>query len=280
MADGPDRLWLWHGEPPCSSPEDDFRPWLDLYPVDVATRATDTPRGAVLVCPGGGYVNRAPHEAEPIARRFNACGFHAFVVHYRVSPHRHPAPLLDASRALRLIRAHADEWRVDPARIAVCGFSAGGHLAASLGVHYGMDVLNTGDTAGVSGVALDAFSARPDALILGYPVITSGEFGHRGCFETLLGPDAAPEMLRLMSLELQVTPETPPTFLWHTAEDGGVPVENSLLFAMALHKHNVPFELHVYPYGHHGVGLSPEDPHVATWAELCCEWLRGMGFGG
>jgi len=256
-------LWLWPSEAPYSSPEDDAqRPWLDLYLLD-----TPDVRGAVLVCPGGGYNHLAPHEAEPIARRFNACGFHAFVVHYRVAPHRHPAPLLDASRALRLIRAHADAWRVDPACIAVCGFSAGGHLTASLGVHYGMDVLNTGDD-------LDAISARPDALILGYPVITSGEFAHRGCFDTLLGPDAAPELLRLLSLELQVTSETPPTFLWHTAEDGGVPVENSLLFAAALHKHGVPFELHVYPYGHHGLGLAPEDAHVATWVQLCCAWLH------
>ncbi len=255
-------VWLWSGEPPYSLPEDDFHPWLERYPAETADV-----RGAVLVCPGGGYNHRAAHEAEPIARRFNTCGFHAFVVHYRVTPHRHPAPLLDASRALRLIRAHADAWRVDPARIAVCGFSAGGHLAASLGVHYGMEALNTGDD-------LDAISARPDALILAYPVITSGEFAHRGCFDTLLGPGAAPELRRLMSLELQVTPETPPTFLWHTAEDGSVPVENSLLFAAALHKHGVPFELHVYPHGRHGLGLAPEDAHVATWAELCGEWLR------
>ena len=170
-----DSLWLWPGEPPCSSPEDDFRPWLEVYSLD-----TQDVHGAVLVCPGGGYVNRAPHEAEPIARRFNDCGFHAFVVQYRVSPHRHPAPLLDVSRALRIIRANAGEWRVDPERIAVCGFSAGGHLTASLGVHYGMDALNVGDD-------LDAISARPDALILGYPVITAGEFGHRGCFDTSAG---------------------------------------------------------------------------------------------
>lgn len=263
-----DSLWLWSGEPPYSSPEDDFRPWLALYPAET----TDV-RGAVLVCPGGGYMNRAPHEAEPVARRFNDCGFHAFVVQYRVLPHQHPAPLLDVSRALRIIRANADAWHVDPDRIAVCGFSAGGHLTASLGVHYGMDVLNVGDD-------LDGVSARPDALILGYPVITAGEFGHRGCFDTLLGSDAAPELVQTMSLELQVTPETPPTFLWHTAEDGGVPVENSLLFAMALRKHGVPFEVHVYPHGRHGLGLSEDDEHVATWSALCCEWLRGMGFGG
>lgn len=259
-------LWLWPGEPPCSSPEDDFRPWLELYPADT----TDV-RGAVLVCPGGGYVNRAPHEAEPIARRFNACGFHVFVVQYRVSPHRHPAPLLDVSRALRMIRAHAGEWHVDANHIAVCGFSAGGHLAASLGVHYGVDVLSAGDD-------LDAVSARPDALILGYPVITAGEFGHRGCFDNLLGADASPEMLRTMSLELHVDTQTPPAFLWHTADDPVVPVENSLLFAMALRKHGVPFELHVYPHGRHGVGLSEDDPHIATWTALCCEWLRGLGW--
>ena len=261
-------LWLWPGEPPHSSLEDDFRPWLELYPL-----AGAAVRGAVLVCPGGGYVNRAPHEATPVVRRFNACGFHAFVVQYRVAPHRHPAPLLDAARALRLIRVHAGEWHVDAEHIAVCGFSAGGHLAASLGVHYGLDALNTGDD-------LDAISARPDALILGYPVITSGTFGHRGCFENLLGPDAAPELLRAMSLELQVAARTPPAFLWHTADDPSVPVENSLLLAMALREHRVPFELHVYPHGRHGVGLSEDDAHIATWTDLCCEWLHGLGFGG
>lgn len=259
-------LWLWPGAPPHSSPEDDFRPWLELYPLDT----TDV-RGAVLVCPGGGYVNRAPHEAEPIARRFNDCGFHAFVVQYRVSPHRHPAPLLDASRALRLIRAHADEWHVDPDRIAVCGFSAGGHLTASLGVHYGMDVLNVGDD-------LDAISARPDALILGYPVISDGPFGHSGCIDNLLGTGAPPELRQMMSLELQVNAQTPPAFLWHTADDPVVPVENSLLFAMALRKHGVPFEVHVYPHGRHGVGLSADDAHISTWTDLCCGWLKGQGW--
>lgn len=258
-------LWLWSEQPPYSDPADNFRPWLELYLLPA-----DRPRGAVLVCPGGGYVTRAPHEAEPIARRFNRAGFHALVVQYRVAPHRHPAPLLDAAQAVRLIRRHAADWQIDPARIAVCGFSAGGHLAASLGVHW--------DKGCASPDGLPQPDCRPDALILCYPVITSGEWAHRGSFQNLLGNDASPDMLQFMSLEQQVNAQTPPAFLWHTVADAGVPVENSLLFVQALRRHGVPFELHFYPEGRHGLGLAPEDAHVATWADLCCGWLEGMGW--
>lgn len=258
---------LWPDVPPASAPEDDFHPWLESYLLP-----TETPLGAVLVCPGGGYNHRAPHEAEPIARRFNASGYHAFVVHYRVAPHRHPAPLLDVARAVRIIRQHAADWRVAPAHVAVLGFSAGGHLTASLGVHFGMSGLQRGD-------ALDAFSPRPDALILCYPVISAGAHSHGGSFETLLGPEASPELRQVMSLECQVTAETPPAFLWHTADDGSVPVENSLLFAQALRDHGVPFELHVYPHGAHGLGLAEGLPHIATWSSLAAEWLAELGFG-
>jgi len=258
---------LWHANPPAGSPEDDFHPWLEVYLVD-----TEVPQSAVLICPGGGYTMRAPHEAAPIAQCCNAAGFHAFVVHYRVAPHRHPAPLLDASRALRLIRHHATDWHVDPTHVALCGFSAGGHLAASLGVHFGLDVLNTEDE-------LDDVDCRPDALILAYPVIsTSKTIGHQGSFASLLGPNPDQELLALMSLENQVTPQTPPTFLWHTADDQVVPVQNSLAFAEALAAEGVPFELHIYPHGPHGLGLSAADPHVATWMSLSVEWLRGMGW--
>lgn len=261
------RMPLWHATPPAGSPKDDFRPWLEAYLVD-----TEVPRSAVLICPGGGYVMRAPHEAAPIAHRYNAAGFHAFVVHYRVAPHRHPAPLLDASRALRLIRHHATDWHVDPTHVAICGFSAGGHLAASLGVHFALDVLNTEDE-------LDDVDCRPDALILAYPVISgSAEIGHEGSFANLLGPDPTPELRTLMSLEKQVTPETPPTFLWHTADDAVVPVQNSLGFAAALAAHRVPFELHIYPHGQHGLGLAESSPHVATWMPLSIEWLQGLGW--
>ncbi len=254
-------LWLWPDEPPCSSPDDSFRPWLELYLL-----AGEVPRGAVLICPGGGYANRAPHEGAPVARRFNEAGFHAFVVQYRVAPHRHPAPLLDAARAMRIIRHYAQEWRVDSGRVAVCGFSAGGHLAASLGVHF--------DHVPPTGDPLDRTPCRPDALILCYPVITAGRFIHRGSFDNLLGANAPEAARQKMSLELQVGAYTPPAFLWHTAQDAGVPVENSLLFAQALRKYGTLFELHIYPRGAHGLGLAPDDPHVATWMTLCCEWLH------
>jgi acetyl esterase/lipase len=266
MTVNAEHLLLWEGQPPASAPEDDFRPWLDLYLLPEPAS-----HGAVLVCPGGGYTGRAPHEQAPIAARYNAAGFHAFVLQYRVAPHRHPAPLLDVSRALRLIRHHATDWHVDAGHIAVCGFSAGGHLTASIGVHFDLDVLNTG-------TVLDASSCRPDGLILAYPVISSGSFAHLGSFHNLLGPDPAPDMLTLMSLENQVTADTPPTFLWHTAEDAAVPVENSLAFARAMDRAGVPFELHVYPKGRHGLGLADEDPHVATWMDLSIAWLKEMGW--
>ena len=259
-------ILLWPGAPPNSAPGNDFRPWLDPFPIQ-----TDTPKGAVLICPGGGYRNRAPHEGTPIARAFNAAGFHAFVVQYRVAPNHHPAPLMDASRALRVIRERADEWKVDRDRIAVCGFSAGGHLAASLGVY-----CDDGDAKAAD--VIERHSCRPNALILCYAVFSTGEFGHRGCWTNLLGENPSEEALRRMSLELRVTEETPPAFLWHTVADPIVPVENALLMAEALRRHKVPFELHVYPEGRHGLGLAPNNPHVATWMGLCCQWLRGMGW--
>jgi acetyl esterase/lipase len=257
---------LWDDVPPASSPEETFRPWLETYTLDV-----DAPQGAVLVCPGGGYANRAAHEAAPVARAFNDAGYHAFVVQYRVAPHRHPEPLLDAARAIQIIRERAAAWHVDQEHVAVCGFSAGGHLTASLGVHHDLEILRE------SGLP-DTAPCRPDALILGYPVISAGVSRHAGSFKNLLGPDPSTAALALMSLERQVTEATPPTFLWHTADDASVPVENSLDFAAALRRHGVPFELHVYPSGRHGLGLAPENPHIATWMDLCCAWLEDMGW--
>ncbi len=247
-------------------PEGDFCPTIDLYPIE-----TDAPRGAVLICPGGGYSHRADHEGEDVARKFNASGLHAFVLQYRVAPNRHPSPLEDAIRAIRIIRSNAKNWKVDPDHVAVCGFSAGGHLAASLGVHYERGHSHAEEM-------LDQIGSRPDAMILSYAVISSGEFRHNGSFENLLGKDAPEELMEKMSLEKQIDAETPPAFLWHTADDAGVPVENSLLFAKQLSKHNIPFELHVYEQGRHGLGLAPEDPHVASWFEHCREWLKRRGW--
>ncbi|HVF09538.1 MAG TPA: alpha/beta hydrolase [Abditibacteriaceae bacterium] len=277
--DGPTEssLWLWAGQSPASQSEADFQPYLELFPL-----ATDEPRGAVLICPGGGYASRAEHEGAVVARRFNEDGFHAFVAQYRVAPQRHPAPLFDVARAIRIIRHRAAQWKVEPSKIAVCGFSAGGHLAASLGVHFNEATPAAGSTPastpGSTPDGLDALSCRPDALILCYPVISAVASAHAGSFHNLMGTDAPPDLRQKMSLELQVTPATPPAFLWHTFDDMAVPVENSLLFAHALRRQSIPFEMHIYPTGRHGLGLAEEDAHVATWMPLCCEWLRSMGW--
>ena len=241
-----------------------FEPSLDIYLID-----SEKPLGTVLICPGGAYAHRAPHEGINIAKRYNEMGFQAFVVHYSVAPERHPAPLNDVSRALRIIRHNAVKWKVNPSKIAVCGFSAGGHLTASLGVHY--------DKA--QDIIADEISRennRPDALILCYPVISSGAYANKGSFKNLLGEDASPEMLEMMSLEKQVSEKTPTSFLWHTANDPGVPVENSIMFAQELSKFKIPFELHIYENGRHGLGLAPDDSHIGTWFELSAQWLKRM----
>lgn len=254
---------------------DGFVPGIETYVLEGGKR-----RGAVLICPGGGYGFLSPREAEPVALQFNAAGYHAFILRYSVAPRRHPLPLLDVSRALCLLRERADVFRIHPGRIALCGFSAGAHLAASLGVFWDKPLA-------LDAPGIEPGLNRPDALILSYPVISSGAFAHRGSFENLLGPNAGPDTLALVSLEGQVSEKTPPTFLWHTYADQSVPLENSLLFAGALRGAGVPFELHVYPEGVHGLSLATEetsddqhdsDPHVSSWMYLCTEWL-GERFG-
>lgn len=255
--------------------------WADVQDVDTGEAAIPrlTPylpagvsRGAIVICPGGGYRMLAPHEGEPIARWLNGLGVAAFVLEYRVAPHRHPVPLGDAQRAIRLVRHHAAEWALADGPLGVLGFSAGGHLAASAGVF-----ADDGERESADPVA--RASARPDALILCYPVLTFGESRHQGSIENLLGPDAPAAALAALSLETRVTPATPPTFLWHTADDAAVPVENSLLFAGALRRAGVPFALHVYPHGRHGLGLATDDPVVGSWTMLCGTWLATQGFG-
>ncbi|MDC7234959.1 MAG: alpha/beta hydrolase [Spirochaetales bacterium] len=241
---------------------------------------TDTPLPCILICPGGGYGFTSPREAEPVARAYNEQGFHALVLHYRTEPHRHPSPLLDVSNTLSLLRKHAEELKINPERIILCGFSAGGHLTASLGCHWNKDFLQ-------NGICRTPGQNRPDGLILCYPVISSGESAHRGSFDNLLGPDASPERLEMMSLEQQAGAHTPPAFLWHTADDEAVPVENSMLFSMALQKAKIPFELHIFPEGPHGLSLATEEtdesgdgsmtiPHVQGWLELSARWVRSL----
>jgi acetyl esterase/lipase len=229
------------------------------------------PRGAVVICPGGGYGGLAEHEGLPIAKWLNEAGIGAFVLRYRHSPHRHPAPLMDAQRAIRLVRARAKEWNVEPHHVGILGFSAGGHLASTAATHFA-----PGRTAARDPV--ERQSCRPDAAILCYAVITFGRFRHHDTMVNLLGKRPPKELRRSLSNELQVTPRTPPVFLWHTADDAAVPVKDSLLFAEALSRNKVPFELHVFPHAPHGAGLASGDPVVGQWPALCAKWLIGLGF--
>jgi acetyl esterase/lipase len=246
------------------------RPKLTLYlaPKDKA------PAAAVVICPGGGYsVVASDHEGKQVAEWLNGLGVSAFVLQYRLGPrYRYPAPLLDAQRAVRLVRARAAEWGLDPARVGLLGFSAGGHLVSTAGTHFLAGNLAAEDP-------VERQPSRPDFLVLCYPVITlKPPLAHSGSRVNLLGDRADPLLVEGLSNETQVTPETPPTFLWHTDEDTAVVPENSLLFYQALRKARVPAELHVFAKGPHGIGLAPLDPAASAWPRLLEAWMRRMGF--
>ncbi|PJI09107.1 MULTISPECIES: alpha/beta hydrolase [Clostridium] len=263
---------IWEGLTYEDSGNSGFRPKLKTYILD-----GDKKRPAVLIFPGGGYNHTSLREGEPIAVNYNAAGFSSFVLNYSVYPNRYPQPLLDAARAISIIRQNADEWNIDKGKIAVCGFSAGGHLAALLGVYFDKEVL-----LNVKGINKEFI--RPNALILGYPVITSGEFAHRGSFECLLGENADEKLLHYMSVEKHVSEKTPKSFIWHTFSDSTVPVQNSIMYAEALRKYNVSFELHIYPEGRHGMALCTKETdnggrlnlHAASWFKLSVEWLENI----
>lgn len=252
--------------------------YLETYFLDARPRLKHSHiRPLVLICPGGGYRMVSEREAEPVAMAFAAKGFHTAVLTYPVAPVRFPQALYALGEAMAWIRAHAEENHIDPQKIAVSGYSAGGHLAASLGVFWKEAFLT-------EAIGCKPEELRPNALILGYPVITSGEFAHRPSFERLLGEAPEEALLEKVSLEKQVTADVPPTFLWHTYTDELVPVENSLLFANALHKAGVPMELHIYSTGVHGLSLANKVtegaeiarlcPDCEGWIELACAWLR------
>jgi acetyl esterase/lipase len=230
---------------------------------------------AVVICPGGGYGGLAGHEGRDYALWLNERGIAGLVLKYRLGSanYRHPAMMLDVQRAIRVARANAAEWRLDPARIGVMGSSAGGHLAATALTHF-----DAGDAAAADDIA--RVGCRPDFGILCYAVISMGPNTHGGSRANLLGQDPTPELIQLLSNELQVTKDTPPTFIWHNADDGAVKVENSLDFAAALSSNKVPFELHVYQKGGHGQGLGKADPDPAKllpWTLELKNWLKLRG---
>lgn len=241
------------------------RPTLAIY----RARGGDTSGATVMVLPGGGYVHLAPHEGEPIALWLNEHGFHAAVLRYRRGREwGHPVPAQDAQRAMRILRSRGGAWGIKPTAIGVLGFSAGGHLASTLAVHFDDFHCAADDLAG-------QISARPDAAVLCYPVIDmAGAHVHKVSRTALLGVDTITDMVHELSTHHHVTKETPPTFLWHTADDPAVPVENALQFAMACRQQRVPVELHVYETGAHGLGLADDRPEIATWTDHCVAFLR------
>ena len=247
---------------------------LDIPTITPFPAPKETATGsAIIVFPGGGYSHLSEiKEGSDVAKWLNSLGISAFVVKYRLGMRYHqPNQLLDAARAMRTVRAKAKEWNIDANRIGILGFSAGGHLASTLGTHFDAGRSEAKDE-------VERLSSRPDLMILIYPVITMGEFAHQGSKLNLLGPDPSPELVKRYSNELQITKETPPTFLVHTMTDKTVPVENSLMFVAGLRKAGVPFELHLYEQGPHGFGLAPADPILATWAARCADWLGVHGF--
>ena len=229
-------------------------------------------RPVIVICPGGGYNYCSEREAEPVALNFNAAGYHAVVVHYSVNA-LFPDALCDLSKAVVTVRENAKEWNVDEDKIILCGFSAGGHLAASLGVFWDKeDCIKRKDEKN-----------KPNGMILSYPVITSGEKAHRGSVDTISGKDK--ELLEKVSLENRVTKTTPPTFIWHTYSDELVPVENTIYFINALAKENVKFEAHIYPDGVHGLSLATEyvsknatgvAQEVQHWFADAVRWVKNL----
>ncbi len=263
---------LWpHDAPGALGTNANDIPTLTAY-LPAGTNATGA---AMVICPGGGYSHLAPHEGNDYALWLNQHGVAGFVLKYRLgsSGYRHPAMLQDAERAIRMVRANAVTWHIDPQRVGIMGSSAGGHLASTLMTHF-----EPGDSNAVDPVERE--SSRPDLGILCYPVITFGEFAHKGSRQNLLGNNPPPALVKLLSNELQVTKQTPPCFIWQTFDDKTVPVENSLLFAVALRKAGVPFDLHIYEHGNHGLGLGDKPPfnHPHPWAADCLFWLKAQGF--
>jgi acetyl esterase/lipase len=260
--------------------------WPSGAPGALGTEAADQPSitpfvlpkgsgsgAAIVICPGGSYVNLSmDKEGYAVAKWLNTLGVSAFVLKYRLGPrYHHPIELGDAQRAIRIVRSRAAEYGLQADRIGIMGFSAGGHLASTAGTHFDAGNATAAD-------AIDRASSRPDFLVLCYPVISFTTFVHAGSKKNLIGENPDPQLVENLSNELQVTKDTPPTFLFHTTTDATVPVEDSVMFYSALRKAGVPAELHIYERGPHGVGLAQNDPVLSTWPGRLADWLRIHGW--
>ena len=261
---------LWpHGAPGALGDTESDQPTIFPY-IAQESRNTGT---AVIVFPGGGYRNLAmDHEGDQVAKWLNSFGVNAFVLRYRLGPkYHHPVEMQDAQRAIRYVRSNAAKLHFAPDRIGVWGFSAGGHLAATVSTHF-----DKGDPGAPD--PIDHIGSRPDFAILAYPVISfTTPYTHKGSLQNLLGENPDASLVQNLSNELQVTAQTPPTFLFHTNGDTGVPAENSVLYYLALRKAGVPAEIHIYEKGPHGVGLAPLDLALSSWPRRLEEWMQGRG---
>jgi acetyl esterase/lipase len=262
---------LWPaGAPGALGTEDSDKPELMVY---LPTTPNPTKTG-IVVAPGGGYQHLSMEkEGSAIAHWLNDRGVAAFVLRYRLGPrYHHPVELGDAQRAIRLVRTHAAEYGISEDHIGMWGFSAGGHLTATAGTHF--DVGDSGATD-----PIQQKSSRPDFLILSYPVITMFDPSvHQGSKRNLLGDNPDPGLVSSMSDETQVTPQTPPTFLFATTDDKTVPVANSVMFYEALVRAGVPVEMHLFQHGAHGAGLAPANPQLSVWPDLLIKWMRERGY--
>ena len=259
---------LWEDDSSNNGSNPNYRPEIKIYYPTARGRSSQSKNlAAVLICPGGGYSIQADHEGQPFAQLFAMNGIVGVVLTYRVSPDRYPGSYSDACRAIRLLRKNSSKYNIDPEKIGIMGFSAGGHLASTVATQ--PDLYNEPEDD-----LVNKFTARPNRLILGYPVISFiDSFAHTGSAKNLLGEDAGDDMKKQLSNNYQVTENNPPAFLFHTADDKGVPVDNSLRFADACLKNGVSVELHVYPKGNHGVGMALDNPSLRTWSELLMNWL-------
>ena len=266
---------LWPDGAPGAGGEKDG----DLPELIITRVAAERPTAAVVILPGGGYHGHAiGHEGYQFAEWFAAMGIQSAICTYRLrgkgnegKGYGHPRPMQDAQRAIQTLRAKSKELNIDPMRVGVIGFSAGGHLCSTVSTHF-----LAGEPSAEDPVA--RVSSRPDFSILCYPVIAFVKpYSHRGSQQNLIGVNPDPELIEALSNERQVTSDTPPTFLFHTAEDKVVPVENSLQYYLALQKNGVLSELHVFPKGRHGVGLARQLPGASQWPALCQDWLKGIG---
>lgn len=264
-------LRLWEGDAPNATGTED----KDIPSAIVYLPNSETATGAIVIFPGGGYGGLAmDHEGHQIAKWANEMGMAGVIVSYR---HRgrgygHPNPMLDAQRAIRLTRSKAKEWNIDPKRVGVLGFSAGGHLTTTV-----LTKFDGGNSE--SSDPIDRHSCRPDFGVVCYAVVAfNAPYTHKGSQRNLLGKDASPELIKLMSNEKQVRADTPPCFVWHTAEDKAVPPQNGLVFYTALVEKKIPAELHIFPKGRHGIGLGADVEGANQWPKLCHEWLKRGGF--